>query len=186
MHASTSAARVLSFAPRRLAVLAGLCLTAACSNSSALLEPMVPAFAAGGDDVRFNPQPDPPLESHRFLVHVPQRDPGAAWSGVYLASPVDSLFVRNLAAPVRRGETLHLRQSWSLPTDTAGVAPVQMDGILNLRSGRLVLNGRTASGRTVHVLAMPVDSAAGATHAGRLTLTTPVDSAARRAPTRSR
>jgi hypothetical protein len=184
MHAPRSTARVFPFARLLLPAVAGLLVAAACSNTSAMLEPAGAAFAAPGSEVMFNPQPDPPLESHRFLINIPADS--AAWRGAYVQGPrgVDSFVVRNLAAPVRRGESLHLRQSWSLPADTAGAPAVPMDGILNLRSGRLVLNGRTADGRTAHILAMPVDSVFNATHAGQLTLTVPVDSAAGGAPPR--
>jgi hypothetical protein len=176
MHAPRSTARVFPFARLLLPALAGLLIAAACSNTSPMLESAGAAYATSRSEVDSSLE----QESHPFLLDVPERGlDSAVWRGVYVdrAGGVDSLFVRQLAAPVQRGEALHLRQSWSLPLDSVAARPVPMDGVLNLRSGRLELSGRTADGRDAHVLAMPVDSAAGATHAGHLTLTVPVDSA---------
>jgi hypothetical protein len=107
MHAPRSTARVFPFARFLLPALAGLLVAAACSNTSSMLEPAGAAFAAPGSEVMFNPQPDPPLERHRFLINIPVDS--AVWRGAYVqgARGVDSFVVRNLAAPVRRGESLH-------------------------------------------------------------------------------
>jgi hypothetical protein len=60
---------------------------------------------------------------------------------------------------VQRGETLRLRQRWSF--EGAALPAVQLDGILNLVTGRLVLNGRTGPGGAVHVHGMVAGSGGG-------------------------
>lgn len=166
MHAQGSSARSPLGLGRLAAALAGLVFAAACSDPQAAVAPAdTSAAAAAGVEAMFNPQPDPPKDSYRFSLGVDSlaADPGRrVWGGVFYTGVrgIDSLFVQNLAPPVRVGATLHLSQMWLIPVDSLTRSGVPMRGVMNLANGFLVLNGRTADGRGLHVMAVPVDSAA--------------------------
>lgn len=144
---------------RRPAVLLAttLLLAAGCAEAPGMLGPEQPRLSIDAEvAVMFNPQPDPPKEIFRFLIDTPELidNPNLRpWQGVYIDGDDREgvLLVDNLLPAVQRDATLHLKQSWSFGSDGTFLPTVQVDGILNLRSGRLVLNGRDGDGTLVHI-----------------------------------
>lgn len=125
---------------------------------------------AGADIVTyFNPQPEPPGRLFRFTA-VGQ--PDGEWGGRFGdAALVSSLSVETHSYEAM-GATVRLAQTWTLfppdpvippdpihppdpvfPPDPIAPLSITLGGILNLTTGELVLNGRTADGVPVHVRA---------------------------------
>jgi hypothetical protein len=102
----------------------------------------------------FNPQPDPPMEIREFvledvLIDNPNLRP---WTGSWGRRDAGGpLSVELLLPAVQQGQTLRLSQSWEFGGEGVGLPAVQVDGVLNLQSGRLVLNGRDGAGKPVHI-----------------------------------
>lgn len=149
---------------------AALLLSVACSEAPGVLAPGQALPSAGSDaDVTFNPQPDPPKELVSFsidnpqLIDTPELRP---WQGTYDGDgrTAGVLTVEHLLPAVQRGETLHLRQRWSFGD---GVLPAaQVDGVLNLSSGRLELSGRNGDGGTVLIQGWLTSSGGGSSLGG--------------------
>jgi hypothetical protein len=146
-------------APRRLPLLlaGSFLLATGCSERPGMLGPDQPLLSAGsGAGVMFNPQPDPPREIRAFvlddvLIDTPNLRP---WTGLWGGRDPESQFgvvIENLPAPDQSGQTLRLIQRWDFGAEGAGLPAVQVDGVLNLQSGRLVLNGRDGAGKPVHI-----------------------------------
>ncbi|MBA4156965.1 MAG: hypothetical protein H0X65_05760 [Gemmatimonadetes bacterium] len=144
---------------RRLPLLlaATLLLAAGCAEAPGMLGPEQPRLSIdAGVGVMFNPQPDPPGKIFRFLIDTPQLidNPNLrSWEGTFgsRGGTEGVLTVENLLPAVQHGETLRLKQSWNFISDGTSLPAVQVDGVLNLRSGRLVLNGRDGDGTLVHI-----------------------------------
>jgi len=138
-----------------LLLAGGLLLAAGCSDAPGMVAPDQTLLSAGPDaGVMFNPQPDPPKEIREFvlddvLIDTPELRP---WMGTWgVRDAGGPLSVDQLLPAVQQGKTLRLSQRWNFDGAGAGLPAVQLDGILNLQTGRLVLNGRDGAGKPVHV-----------------------------------
>jgi hypothetical protein len=148
--------RFFSFrAARRLPLLlaGSLLFGAACSESptaSKFVQTL--SLATAGEEIMFNPQPDPPREIYHVVIT--DFDPyGSRWSATLRGTDEGAewgVIIENRPADAR-GQTLHLNQRWTFITDGTSLPAVQVAGVLNLASGRLVLNGLAGDGRRVHV-----------------------------------
>jgi hypothetical protein len=149
--------RIAPIARRLPLLLAGAVLVATgCADSPALLEPDQLQFSSSSDiDALFNPQPDP-YRVLEFMIDTPELIDNPElldWRGTFGGRDglAGDLIVSMLPA-VQRGEALHLRQSWQLvPSDGSTLPAIQLDGVLNLSTGDLVLNGVNGDGTRVHV-----------------------------------
>jgi hypothetical protein len=154
-----------------LALVGALWFAAGCSDAptAPATGASNPAFASEAE-IMFNPQPDPYAEIFRFLIDNPNLS-GGDWRGSYLGRGPEAQFgvvIENLPAPERQGEALHLSQRWSFDTADGPLPPVRLDGVLNLRSGRLALNGHRADGGTVHVRGWLSTTGGGSSIAGEV------------------
>src|SRR5438067_1242859 len=87
--------------------------------------------------------------------------------------------VTNAAAPVRRGATIHVSQTWHLvDPGPCRQQPVPagdfvLDGIVNTVNGNVVLNGQTASGAPVHVRGVALSAGGVTSIVGMVTVEDP-------------
>jgi hypothetical protein len=142
-------------AKHTLALLVVGSVAAACDAApTGVANAPLDAALSAGAGVMFNPQPDPPREIRSFvlqdvLIDTPELRP---WMGTWgVRDAGGPLSVDHLLPAVQRGQTLRLSQRWTLGGEGMGLPAVQVDGILNLQSGRLVLNGRDGAGKPVHI-----------------------------------
>ncbi len=132
-------------------------VTSACVDGSAAIAPDAGyTLARAGGEVMSNPQPVPPRELFRFRIHTPESidNPNLReWTGRFSAADGREglLAVANIRPAVQRGQTLHLRQRCILSVGGDRFPAVQVDGTLNLRSGRLTLAGHNAAGARVQI-----------------------------------
>lgn len=144
-----------AFQPTRQLSLLLACgfLLAACADSTPLAPAASDLSPSHDVSVMFNPQPDPPKEILSFLIDTPELFDGRPWQGVFgeRATGGGILNIEQLLPAVQLGETLRLRQRWTFTGDGVALPAVQLEGLLNLRSGRLVLTGRGADGGLVQV-----------------------------------
>jgi hypothetical protein len=138
-----------------LVSLIGGMLLAACMESPTSPVPgSTVASRAPEIGPMFNPQPDPPMEIRAFvlddvLIDNPNLRPWmGSWGRRDAGGP---LSVELLLPAVQQGQTLRLSQSWEFGGEGVGLPAVQLDGVLNLDSGRIVLNGLDGAGQPVHV-----------------------------------
>ena len=130
-----------------------LCLTIAACSEAAPFEPVTldPAFGI---------QPEP---FHVFRFEAAGRIDGR-WAGTLgdpAAGPGGTL-AATMISSAQLGATMHLVQEWSLiPPDPIAPVTVTLRGTINLVTGRLVLNGRTAHGDIVHVSGGIADGGSG-------------------------
>lgn len=140
--------------------LAGLCIALAACGEAPPLGPDAPEPA-------FGIQPEP---FRVFAFQAAGRLDGR-WSGFLgdpAAGPAGDLAVQAMRAE-KRGATLYLVQSWTLafppdpihPPDPVETVTATLHGTINLETGALVMNGKTADGDIVKVRGQVVDGGSG-------------------------
>ena len=97
----------------------------------------------------FNPQPEPP---GRILSFSVQGRLTGGWRGRFTGADGDGGALFIVVVDTRpAGKTQHLWQTWHFtPPDPVAPFDAELSGIVNLKTGRLVLNG-TSQGAPVHV-----------------------------------
>lgn len=108
--------------------------------------------------VNFNPQPEPPAKVYEFEM---VGDPSGDWSGRFPGFREGTIQIQTMSS-MMRGKTIHVVQTWMIvppepifpPEPIVPPEPVHISlkGILNLASGKVVLNGMSDElGVNVHV-----------------------------------
>lgn len=153
---------------------------AACDTAPTALVPagelVGPSAVEGVADTRLDPVA---RQVFRFMIDTPELidnpdlidNPNLRpWAGSIVdanGEEAGGIRIEWLLPAVKRGETLRLSQVWSFDGD-GNLPAVQLDGVLNLSAGQLVLNGRQADGGTVHVRGQVLVSDGGSSIFGEL------------------
>jgi hypothetical protein len=137
-------------------ILAGLCLALAACDDAAPLAP----GAADVPEPAFGIEPEP-FHVFEFEAAGPIDGRWVGTLGDPAAGPGGTLAAQAISTETL-GTTVLLVQAWTLiPPDPIEPVTATLQGTLNLVTGKLVLNGRTADGDILRVQGQAVDDGSG-------------------------
>jgi hypothetical protein len=154
-------------------------VAAACDSAPTAVAPEM-ALHSSEAELQFNPQPDPPMpqDLFRFTIDNPELidnpnlidDPNLRpWIGRFVDRiGVEGVLTVEHLSLERTGETLQVRQAWTLALDGFAPTSVVVQGTYVMDSGRFTLSGRTADGATVQIGAWRHDSGGSSSLGGEL------------------